>query len=154
MIETLSKQATGELLAAQRVGHLGCVLKTGEPYVVPVNYLYRDDEIYIHCLPGQKLDALRENRRVCLQVEKIEDNLHWQSVIVFGEFHEIKRTNEKIGVLRDFNQRFSRLTPVEAMTAENWNAGGVVVFRIDVRRITGLAENQACPAGRRSGEAI
>ena len=59
MIKNLDEKATRKLLKEQKLGHLGCVLESGEPYVVPVNYLFKDDEIYIHCLPGQKLDALR-----------------------------------------------------------------------------------------------
>ena len=140
MIKELDDKKARKLLNERRFGHLGCTLKTGEPYVVPVNYLYLDETIYIHSLPGQKLDALRENPKICLQVEKIEDTLKWQSVIVFGEFQEVKRTNEKIKVMQEFTRKFERLTPVEAMIEEEWNLGGTVVFRIDIKRITGMAE--------------
>ncbi len=141
MIKNLDKNETQKLLKEQKLGHLGCVLESGEPYVVPVNYLYKDDEIYIHCLPGQKLDALRANAKVCLQVDKIEDSCRWQSAIAFGEFREVKRMNEKIEILKGFSARFKHLTPVEAMSEEQWNLGGLVVFRLDIKRITGMAEN-------------
>ena len=125
----------------QRFGHLGCVLETGEPYVVPVNYLLEDDGIYIHTLPGQKLDALRANGKVCLQVEKIEDSFRWQSVIVFGEFEEIKRTNRTTEILKNFSARFEQLTPVESMVEEKSNRGKLIVFRIAIKRITGITES-------------
>lgn len=141
MISELSEKAAEKLLGGQRVAHLGCVLDGGEPYVVPVDYIFKDGRIYIHSLPGQKLDALRANGKVCVQVEEIKDACRWQSVIVFGEFQEIKRTNEKVEILREFNERFRQLTPVEAMIEEKWNLGGIVVFRINVRRITGVAES-------------
>ncbi len=141
MIKELDDKKARKLLKEQKFGHLGCVLESGEPCVVPVNYLYQDETIYIHSLPGQKLDALRANRKICLQVEKIEDTLKWQSVIVFGEFQEVKKTNEIIEVMREFSRKFERLTPVEAMIEEEWNLGGTVVFRINIKRITGMAEN-------------
>ena len=90
--------------------------------------LYQDETIYIHSLPGQKLDALRANGKVCLQVEKIGKACRWQSVIVFGEFQEVKRTNEKIKVMQEFFRKFERLTPVEAMIEEEWNLGGTRSF--------------------------
>ena len=116
MIKNLDKNEAQKLLKEQKFGHLGCVLESGEPYVVPVNYLFKDDEIYIHCLPGQKLDALRANGKVCLQVEKIE-------------------------ILKEFSARFEHLTPVEAMIEEQWNLGGLVVFRLNIKRISGMAES-------------
>ena len=141
MIKNLDEKAARKLLKEQKLGHLGCVLESGEPYVVPVNYLFRDDEIYIHCLPGQKLDALRANGKVCLQVEKIGKSCRWQSAIAFGEFQEVKRTNKKIEILKEFSTRFEHLTPVEAMMEEQWNLGGLVVFRLNIKRITGMSES-------------
>ncbi len=141
MIKNLDKNEAQKLLKEQKFGHLGCVLESGEPYVVPVNYLFKDDEIYIHCLPGQKLDALRANGKVCLQVEKIGKSCRWKSAIAFGEFQEVKRTNKKIEILKEFSTRFEHLTPVEAMIEEQWNLGGLVVFRLNIKRITGMSES-------------
>jgi len=141
MIKNLDEKAARKVLKEQRIGHLGCVLESGAPYVVPVNYLFKEGNIYVHCLPGQKLDALRANGKVCLQVEKIGDSCQWQSAIAFGEFQEIKRTNEKIEILKEFSARFEHLTPVEAMMEEQWNLCGLVVFRINIKHITGMAES-------------
>ncbi len=141
MINELDEKTARKLLSEQKFGHLGCVTETGEPYVVPVNYLYYDGEIYIHSLPGKKLDALRENAKICLQVEKIEDCCQWQSVIVTGEFEEVKKTNVKIKIMQEFSKKFERLTPVEAMIEEEWNVGGIVVFRINNKQLTGMKES-------------
>ncbi len=141
MIKNSDEKAARKLLKEQKFGHLGCVLESGEPYVVPVNYLFADDEIYIHCLPGQKLDALRANGKVCLQVEKIGESCRWQSAIAFGEFQEVKRTDKKVEILKEFSAGFEHLTPVEAMIEEQWNLGGLVVFRLNIKRITGMSEN-------------
>ena len=141
MVKNLNENEARDLLNDQKFGHLGCVLESGEPYVVPVNYLFKDDGIYVHLLPGQKLDAMRVNHKICLQVEKIIDSCRWQSVIAFGEFQEIKRINAKIEILKEFSVRFEHLAPVEAMIEEEWNLGGTVVFRINIKRITGISES-------------
>ena len=141
MIKNLDEKATRKLLKEQKFGHLGCVLESGEPYVVPVNYLFKDDEIYIHCLPGQKLHAMRSNHKVCLQVEKTGDGFQWKSAIAFGEFQEVKRMNEKIEILKEFSARFDHLTPVEAMIKEQWNFGELVVFCLNIKRVTGMSES-------------
>jgi nitroimidazol reductase NimA-like FMN-containing flavoprotein (pyridoxamine 5'-phosphate oxidase superfamily) len=40
------------------------------PYIVPVNYGYRDRCIYIHSAPeGKKIDLLKQNKRICFEVE-------------------------------------------------------------------------------------
>lgn len=141
MIKNLSDKAAKKILKTQTFGHLACVLQSGEPYLVPVNFLYRDEAIYVHSLPGKKLEALRENGKACLQVEEIENICRWQSVIAFGDFEEIKSINKILEIMREFAKKFERLTPVEAMIEEKWNAGGTVVFRINVNRVTGVAES-------------
>ena len=62
------------------LGRLGCIADEG-PYVVPVNYFFDGSDIYIHSLPGRKINAMRANPRVCLQVDEIKDSYHWRSVI-------------------------------------------------------------------------
>ncbi len=74
-------------------------------------------------------------------MEKIGDSCQWQSAIAFGEFQEIKKINEKIEILKEFSARFEHLTPVEAMMEEKWNVGGLIVFRINIQLITGMAES-------------
>ncbi len=66
MIKKIDEAGSLRILKKQTLGHLGCILESGEPYVLPVNYLLRNDEIFIHSLPGMKIEALRANPRVCL----------------------------------------------------------------------------------------
>ena len=139
MIRTLNEAEARELIGAGRTGHLGCIVK-GEPYVVPVNYLLEDGSIYSHSLPGRKIRALRVHPRACLQVERIEDDFHWRSVIAFGSFEEIHDELERAIALRKLLKRFPLLTPVESRVVEDAAPPKVVVFRIRVERATGVAE--------------
>jgi uncharacterized protein len=105
MIRELAAQAARKISEKQKIGHLGCVLPTGEPYIVPVNFLCQDEQIYFHSLTEKKLNALCENGKIRLQVEKIESPFRWQSVMVTGEFEEMKKTNVKIKVMQEAKKK-------------------------------------------------
>lgn len=127
------------VIAGGKVGHLGCIVKD-EPYVVPIDYVIEGQTIYSHSLPGRKIQALRAHPRACLQVEQIEDDFHWRSAIAFGCFAEVTDNLERAEALRKLLDRFPMLTPVESRLAQDATPPEVIVFRIHIDRITGLAE--------------
>jgi len=135
----LSDAEATEVIKSGKVGRLGCVDKD-EPYVVPINYLLDEGSIYSHSLPGRKIDAMRAHRRVCLQVDQIDDEFHWRSAIAFGNFEEIDRPSERRAILGKILSRFPNLTPVESMIVHDAASPDSVVFRIVVDRITGVEE--------------
>lgn len=138
MAKTLSESEALSLLSGGGVGHLGCIVK-GEPYVVPINYLFEDGAVYGHSLPGRKIRALRVHPRACLQVDRSNGDFQWRSAIAFGRFEEIESEVERSQVLRKLIERFPLLTPVES-AIKGAAALEVIVFRIRVDRITGVAE--------------
>ena len=136
----IRKLGDGDSLAILRegiLGRLGCIA-SGWPYVVPVNYFFDGKDIYVHTLPGKKLDALRSNPRVCLQVDKIKDPYNWRSVIAYGTFEEISAEETRENILTRMYSRLPHMTPVESRLVEG--AKGTVVFRIKVEEVTGMAE--------------
>ena len=155
MTRTMNESETLELIATSKVGHLGCVVE-GEPYVVPINYLFENGSVYAHStrggmainhvvyghsLMGRKIRALRTHPRACLQVEKVEDDFRWRSAIVFGDFEEIRQEPERAQVMRKLLERHPLLTPVESVVSKSLETSEVIVFRIRVDRVTGLAED-------------
>ena len=139
MTRTLDEAETRELIASGKVGRLGCVVK-GEPYVVPINYLFEAGAVYGHSLPGRKIRALRVHPRACLQVDQSSGDFQWRSAIAFGRFEEIESEVERSQALRKLIERFPLLTPVESVAIKGAAAPEVIVFRIRVDRITGVAE--------------
>jgi len=137
---SISKLGDRDSLAILRegtLGRLGCIAADW-PYVVPVNYFFDGRDIYIHTLPGKKLDALRANSRVCLQVDDIKDSYNWRSVIVYGTFEEVSNEETRENVLIRLYGRLPHMTPVESKMGEG--AKGTIVFRIRVEEVTGMAE--------------
>jgi nitroimidazol reductase NimA-like FMN-containing flavoprotein (pyridoxamine 5'-phosphate oxidase superfamily) len=109
------------------------------PYVIPVNYFFDGEDIYIHSMPGRKIKTMRANPYVCLQVDEIEDTFNWISVIAFGQFEEVYDTTERDRIMAAMFQRFPYLTPVESKARDSLS--DVIFFRIRIERITGVSEH-------------
>jgi nitroimidazol reductase NimA-like FMN-containing flavoprotein (pyridoxamine 5'-phosphate oxidase superfamily) len=126
------------ILRRGNLGRLGCVDQDA-PYVVPVNYLFDGKDIYIHSLPGRKIDAMRANSRVCLQVDEITDAFHWRSVIAFGNYEEISDPETRERMLGKLFTRLPHMTPVETRMTRGMSE--MILFRIKVSAITGVSED-------------
>lgn len=82
------------------------LLDGDRPYVIPVNFGYRDNAIYIHCArEGRKLDLIRRNNQVGFQAEtgveivhkSIPDKcgMHFRSIVGNGRISMVKSRDEK-----------------------------------------------------------
>ncbi len=138
-MKALLEEEARALLGACKMGRLGCV-DNGEPYVVPISYVFEDGYIYSHSLPGKKIDAMRVHPQACLQVDEIANDFEWRSVIAYGNFEEIRLATDRRSILGKLLARFPLLTPVESVMAKDAGAPDSVVFRIRIDRITGMAE--------------
>src|SRR5256885_8941654 len=139
MMKMLNNDEARRLFQAVRIGRLGCVVN-GEPYVVPINYHLEGDSLYSHSLPGLKISGLRESPRACVQVDEIENELHWRSALAFGKYEEITRPNERADILAKLLRMFPMLTPVASAIAIDGSPSEVIVFRIRIERLTGVSE--------------
>jgi uncharacterized protein len=137
MIVQLGPTESREILSRQRLGRLGCCLNN-EAYVVPVNYLFEDECIYIHSLSGRKINFLRANPRACLQVDDIRDDYNWRSVIATGWYEEVTEAGEREYKLATLFRHLPHLTPVESKIRSG--AEPVILFRIRIEHITGVGE--------------
>ena len=142
MIKDLSPEKSRELLRRGSLARLACIAD-GEPYVVPVNYVFDGESVLVHSLPGRKITAMRANPRVCLQVDEIEDELGWKSVLAIGNYEEITGAAERGRAMSQLLARFPKLTPVESYMAGGTGTPAPIVFRIRVDKISGLCEGDA-----------
>ena len=96
-IHEMSETECRKALARLGFGRLACV-RDEQPYVVPIYYVYDDDHLYSFTTVGQKVEWMRSNPRVCLEIdERISDD-EWISVIVFGRYEELPKTPENEAV--------------------------------------------------------
>lgn len=139
MISRLTAEQSYALLRGGRVLHLG-VVESGEPYVVPVNYVFDGEYVYLHSLPGRKVDAMRCDPRVCIEVEEVQDDFCWKSVVAFGRAEELTGADARAQALSLLLALFPHLTPVESFMADDAGAPAPLAFRIRLERVTGLSE--------------
>ncbi len=88
-----------------KVCHLG-LCDGNQPYVVPVSFGYDGQAVYIHSARmGRKVDVLRNNNRVCVEFEIVQDlitgpqacdwSVHFKSVMGFGTAVQVDDPAEK-----------------------------------------------------------
>ncbi|HSF22940.1 MAG TPA: pyridoxamine 5'-phosphate oxidase family protein [Blastocatellia bacterium] len=80
-------------LAKAEVARLACE-SNGQPYVVPVYLAYDGKPLYGFSTVGQKIEFMRANPLVCMEVDDVKSQIHWMSVIVFGRYEELPDTPE------------------------------------------------------------
>nr|WP_294900727.1 pyridoxamine 5'-phosphate oxidase family protein [uncultured Pedobacter sp.] len=89
------------LLNEKHIGHLAFISEN-KPYTVPITYYYdQKDSILAYSKEGYKIEAMRKNPNVSLQVEHIDDVENWYSALVHGLFEEVVGAEAKY-ILREF----------------------------------------------------
>lgn len=88
MLGRLSPAEIEELLRTEVVARLGCHAE-GRTYVVPITYAYDGDSFIIQSEDGLKLRMMRQNPRVCVEVDHVDDLANWRSVVSWGRFEEL-----------------------------------------------------------------
>ncbi len=126
-----------EFLRGQRIARLGCHAD-GETYVVPLVYAYADGAIVSVTQEGRKVAMLRENPRVCVEIDEYDTDGRgsWRSVIAYGAAEELAGDDieKALAVLRE---RFARAAGREA--APRPLSAGTVVLRIRLETLSGRA---------------
>ena len=87
IIDELSPAACMEVVASNRVARLA-VASGVQPYVVPIYYALDGGYLHSFTLPGKKLEWMRANPRVCVQVDEQSPD-GWRSVVIDGTFEEL-----------------------------------------------------------------
>jgi len=151
MLGELSVIEIEELLHKQIVGRIGCHDKD-LVYVVPISYAYDDNCIYCHTYEGKKIDIMRNNPKVCFQVDEMKDMANWRSVMAWGEFQELSNQDERTQALsillhRQLPARSSITThlgkswPFTPANKEDLNTIPGITFRISLTEKTGRFES-------------
>jgi len=90
--------------------HIGFAIGT-QPYVIPVNYARRGDEILIHGSPaGRMVRALAAGADACVAVALVDGvvlarsathhSINYRSVVIFGKARVVSDPAEKLDALR------------------------------------------------------
>lgn len=134
-------------ISAEMVARLGCH-DDGRTYVVPLAYAYANGVLHCFSYPGLKIDMVRSNPEVCVEIDRVEHLGSWRSVIARGraEILEGEAAFDAARVLA------ARLTTIindpksRGRLAEALDAGkDFYVVRIALREKTGRVEGEQRP---------
>jgi nitroimidazol reductase NimA-like FMN-containing flavoprotein (pyridoxamine 5'-phosphate oxidase superfamily) len=147
MIRDLTDEEINELLHTERYAHLACCLDN-KPYVVPTTYAYDGKHIYMYTHNGRKVDMMRKNPLVCLQVENIVSESVWKSAMVYGTYEELKDESlvEAINMLKEHTRYRDIYAPFNFDTTSKqlYNRGKlIVIFRISMKEMYGRAHDES-----------
>lgn len=88
MIYEMTEKDCREMLSRASFGRLGCALDN-QPYVVPIGFASEGDDIFVLSTVGQKIEWMRANPKVCVQIDEIQSQNQWASVIATGHYQEL-----------------------------------------------------------------
>lgn len=87
-IKEMSDSECRAFLTRSHVGRLGCAL-ADQPYVVPISLVYEEEYIYSFSTIGKKVQWMRKNAKVCVELDELTSQSHWISVIANGVYQEL-----------------------------------------------------------------
>ena len=142
LVQELTVEECRQALSDVGFGRLACA-RENQPYVVPVSFAVDKGYAYLFSMPGQKVAWMRENPRVCLEVESVVSKTQWTTIVVLGHYEELPDTPDyEAGRLRAREVLQRRITW--------WEPGGVAVadhavgreatpvfYRISLSNVTG-----------------
>ena len=130
------------VLRRTNVARLGCA-RDNQPYVIPIYFKFDALKADAKCLYsfanlGQKIQWMRRNPLVCVEVDDVTDHLHWTTVIVFGRFEELtaergEAADRAYDLLRDRREWW---LPAAARTAVS-ERYAPIVYRIRIDSMSG-----------------
>jgi hypothetical protein len=141
LIHELNPRECAEVLSRNHLGRLACA-RLDQPYIVPIHFSFDVEKNCVYALSavGQKVAWMRENPKVCLEVEEIADKDHWTTVLVSGWYEEIQRSPEhadaQLRADQLFQQRHESWLPATAKTTATEHHQ-LVAYRIHIDRVTG-----------------
>jgi nitroimidazol reductase NimA-like FMN-containing flavoprotein (pyridoxamine 5'-phosphate oxidase superfamily) len=142
LVHKLTAAECRDVLVRARLGRLACA-RYHQPYVVPVSVYFDPDDnaVYGFSNVGQKIRWMRENPRVCVEVEEIVSRHNWTTVVAIGRYYEIPKTAAAARFRRRAYELFEKQSewwlPGAAKVAAGEGDTVSVVYRIRIGRLTG-----------------
>ena len=144
--EIKDKATLEEILATSEICRLGFTDKN-RPYILPFNYGYQDNCLYIHCAnEGKKIDLIKQNNYVCIEIEqsakieKYEKACKWtttyRSLIGYG-FVKIITDDEQKRKGLDVIMKHNGANESHDLNYDNNNIASMSILKVEITEITG-----------------
>ena len=152
-LEIKSKEKIIEFLSSQQTGRISSIDENGYPQIIPMNFVYISDVIYVHShVRGEKLDNIRRNQKVGFEVDKnleflpsyfsdptdasLADTLYI-SVVIKGNASIVSDKEEKTTALNGLMKKYQPEGGYEPIKPEMDVLDEVVVIKIVPKSLRG-----------------
>jgi len=131
--EIKSKKKIIDFLNSQPAGRIASIDKNGYPQVIPMNFVYSDDAVYMHSHPfGEKLDNIRRNPDVGFEVDRhicflpsyyfhptdaSQADTLYISVVIKGKAQIVEYNEEKARALNALMEKYQKEGRYERLDA-------------------------------------
>lgn len=121
-LEIKSKEKIVEFLNQQETGRISSIDKDGFPQIIPMNFVYANNAIYMHSHPrGEKLENISKNQKVGFEVDQSLEFLPsyftsptdasqadtlYISVVIKGNASIVSDTKEKAFALNELMKKY------------------------------------------------
>ncbi len=129
-------------------GRLACA-HDNQPYVLPIYFSYDGKHLYGFSTPGQiygfstlgqKIEWMRSNPLVCLEIDERTSHHQWMSVVVSGRYEELPDTPEfgaeRVEAWEVLQKRAMWWEPAYVAT-EHQKQVAPIFYRIHIKQMTG-----------------
>jgi uncharacterized protein len=96
--------------------------------------------LYSYATLGQKIEWMRQNPLVCLEMDELIDEEQWASVVVFGRYEELPDTPGHAAsraIAQELFQRHPAWWEPAAVPVGAHDVREPIVFRIQIARVSG-----------------
>jgi nitroimidazol reductase NimA-like FMN-containing flavoprotein (pyridoxamine 5'-phosphate oxidase superfamily) len=145
-LEIKSREKIIEFLNQQETGRICSIDKDGFPQIIPMNFVYANDAIYMHSHPrGEKLENMKKNSKVGFEVDQSLEFLPsyftsptdasqadtlYISVIIKGNASLVLDSKEKAMALNELMKKYQPEGGYERMTPEMEVVEEVAIIKV------------------------
>lgn len=151
-MDELSLEECHQILDGAAVAHIA-VIADDEPYVTPISFVRIEDRLLLRTATGRRLDAVRENPRVCIEVSEVDEATgDWRSVIVWGRASVVDDPTVEVDTVTRMLEKYRLYEgPVTAWSQPELFPGTAVVVVVPIERISGRTSGSGLQPKTRPG---
>lgn len=142
--QLLSKPECEEILNTASYGVLSVIGDDGYPYGVPLNFVYLDGKIYMHCAKaGHKIDAIKGNPKVsfCVvgeqEVIPAKYTTYYKSAVIFGKAKTVDDEELKFRAIKSLTERFCKNDESGIKREMGTCMNALCIIELEIEHMTG-----------------
>lgn len=153
VLQIKSYSKVKEFLHQEHVGRISTIDENGYPQIIPMNFVFLDDAVYMHSHPrGEKLRNLEHNDKVGFEVDReleflpsyfedpknasLADTLYI-SIVIKGVASIVKDKEEKTLALNGLMEKYQPEGGYDPITSDMRVLEGVAIIKIVPKSLSG-----------------